>query len=326
MYPFDIVNHIRQGKSLRDRFGSYVLPGQSLNTGRILAKAAPDFALEDWMVSDERFKHPPVARYIDFLVRLNELVFYKVFKEFAGDNPDAGHEHGDDKVRMGIVNSLFPLSAYLYYLDSFGVDGDILECGCFKGCSTSILSWVAHNLGRKLYAADSFEGLPEPGEKDTNYYTKGNFKGRLDEVQMSVARCGAPWAVEYVVGWYENSLKGWNRPLMCLWIDVDLYSSTMSVIENTFYSLRPGGVLFVDGLAEVRDYSNEETLKRGADESQAMLEYFGKNQITHRAKYCGVDNLGLVVPHTLPGDSILFSPSHFNYLLTIIRSKILGWK
>jgi len=324
MYPFDIINSIQQDENLRTMFGPRINYNNYVNVAREVSHEA-DFRLEDWMIATGRFSYPSVARYLDYLVRLNETVYYKLLKEMSRYNDEGSHVHGDDRNTLGVMNGLFPLAGYLYYLDSFHIKGDILECGCFKGCSTSVLSWAANALGRRLYAADSFEGLPEPEEGDTRYYSKGNFKGRLDEVQSAVARCGAPWAVEYVVGWYKESLKGWAKPLMCIWIDVDLYSSTLSVLENSFFALQPGGVLFVDGLAAERDYSTDGGLKVGADESRAMLEYFSKHKVSHLAKYSGVDNLGLVIPHTQSGDVIRFSPAHFNYLLGLVRTKILGW-
>lgn len=46
------------------------------------------------------------------------------------------------------------------------VQGDVVECGCWKGGSTVNLSLVCAITGRKLKVYDSFEGLPPPVEGD----------------------------------------------------------------------------------------------------------------------------------------------------------------
>src|SRR5262249_21421141 len=46
------------------------------------------------------------------------------------------------------------------------VQGDVVECGCFKGAMTVNLSIVCQLTGRRLKVYDSFEGLPPPRKRD----------------------------------------------------------------------------------------------------------------------------------------------------------------
>lgn len=82
---------------------------------------------------------------------------------------------------------MLAIAHHMHVLDSHRVPGDMLEFGCFKGFSTSMLSAVQHDLGRRLHVFDSFAGLP-PSEGE--YYRSGDFAGGLDEVRRNVAEFG----------------------------------------------------------------------------------------------------------------------------------------
>src|SRR5437867_12051249 len=64
------------------------------------------------------------------------------------------------------------------------VEGDIVECGTWKGGSAANLSLVCRITGRRLRIYDSFEGLPEslPGDRQGGYL-KGEYRGTLEEVR-----------------------------------------------------------------------------------------------------------------------------------------------
>lgn len=61
-----------------------------------------------------------------------------------------------------------------YVLNSYNCMGNILECGYFKGFSSTCLSIICDYFDKELYVADSFQGLPE---NDDPYYKTGDFKG-----------------------------------------------------------------------------------------------------------------------------------------------------
>jgi hypothetical protein len=142
--------------------------------------------------------------------------------------------------------SILPVVAYLYHLDSWGVGGDVIECGCFKGMSAAYLSWACKFLGRKLYAADSFQGLPPEITDAERYYSAGDYAGSLDEVKRTVATFGCIDVVEFVPGFFNQSLPFLNARLAMIWADVDLESSMNSVLSTLYPKLEREGILMSD--------------------------------------------------------------------------------
>jgi O-methyltransferase len=104
------------------------------------------------------------------------------------------------------------------------IQGDIIECGTYKGGSAANLSLVCRIAGRKLKVYDSFEGLPvgDEGDRAAEYYQKGEFAGTLDEVKLNIKRHGAIECCEFVKGWYNDTLPKLNTPVLLAWLDVDL--------------------------------------------------------------------------------------------------------
>jgi O-methyltransferase len=123
----------------------------------------------------------------------------------------------------------FVIAHHLYTLKSRGVPGDLLEFGCFKGFSTSCLSFACQLLGMRMQVFDSFEGLPP---SDSTYYEAGDFAGSLDEVKRNVGNFGAPEVVTYHKGFFADSLPHVDLgPVACMWMDVDLKVSAHDALQ-----------------------------------------------------------------------------------------------
>ena len=79
-------------------------------------------------------------------------------------------------------------------------EGDVIECGVFKGASSASLSLVCALVKRKLWVCDSSAGLPS-GEADITRqyshlkvygrYTQGEYAGSLAEVRANIERYGS---------------------------------------------------------------------------------------------------------------------------------------
>jgi len=128
--------------------------------------------------------------------------------------------------------------------------GVVVECGTFMGGSTAKLSWAAALTGRKLIVCDSFEGLPDVGMADhvasKRDFRRGEYFGRLDQVQANVARFGRPQLVGYVVGWFDKSLHELNGiPIACAFWDVDLLDSFRACIRLLWKNVQPGSKVFI---------------------------------------------------------------------------------
>jgi O-methyltransferase len=132
------------------------------------------------------------------------------------------------------------------------VEGKIVECGTFKGGSAAKFSIPLKTLGRDLVIFDSFEGLPENEEPHENSFLGhriaqwckgGEFRGALDEVKHSITTYGEPSVVDYIKGYFDDSMPGYEEKIAAVYMDVDLVTSTKSVLKHLFPLLSPGGFI-----------------------------------------------------------------------------------
>ncbi|MEP6573558.1 MAG: TylF/MycF/NovP-related O-methyltransferase [Gemmatimonadota bacterium] len=128
------------------------------------------------------------------------------------------------------------------------VAGDIIECGTWKGGSAANLSLVCRLVGRKLRIYDSFEGLPagEAGDREAQYYQKGDYCGTLEEVRSNLKRYGAIDSCEFVQGWFDATLPKLDRPVLLAFIDVDLEASLHTCVKYIWPWLTERGYIFID--------------------------------------------------------------------------------
>lgn len=131
------------------------------------------------------------------------------------------------------------------------VPGVVVEAGCYKGGSTAKLSIAAKMAARKLYVFDSFQGIPDNAEDHgrnlfggTAAFHKGDYCGTLDEVRANVTRWGEISACEFVPGFFDDSMPGFDRPVVAAFLDVDLASSTRTCLKFLYPLLVPGGSIF----------------------------------------------------------------------------------
>ena len=151
-----------------------------------------------------------------------------VEKHFPATNANAGQGAADFHCKPNSVRELFPIIHQLYVLKSQGIEGDFAEFGCFKGYSSSMLSFASQHLGVTMHIFDSFEGLP-PAEGSG--YEAGQYAGSLDEVRSNVTRFGSVEAVQFHKGFVADTVRDWRPPaLMCLWMDVDLEISARDLM------------------------------------------------------------------------------------------------
>ena len=127
-------------------------------------------------------------------------------------------------------------------------EGDVVECGTWKGGSAANLSLVCKRVGRKLVICDSFEGLPEgdPRDNEAKFYKKGDYSGTLEEVKANLARYGAIECCEFNRGWFSDTLPKLNRPILLAFLDVDLEASLETCVRNIWPLLVPHGYIFTD--------------------------------------------------------------------------------
>jgi hypothetical protein len=117
--------------------------------------------------------------------------------------------------------------------------GTVLEFGVATGRT---LNQFAHWLPNKpVHGFDGFEGLPEDW---TSRMRKGFFaRSNLPRVRKNC---------QLWVGWFDQTLPGFKekvqltRPIALLHVDCDLYSSTVTVLNNLKNNIVPGTVIVFD--------------------------------------------------------------------------------
>jgi hypothetical protein len=195
---------------------------------------------------------PALADYARYLtVTLAHCRF--VEKHFPVENAAAKAGGTDFHCKPNSVRELFPIIHQLYVLRSRGIDGDFAEFGCFKGYSSSMLSFACQQLGISMHIFDSFEGLP-PSEGSG--YEAGQYAGSLDEVRENLTRFGAVDSVQFHKGFFSQTFSHWRpQALMCMWMDVDLEVSSRDLMvvadcldrRGTVFSHECSAEIFQDG-------------------------------------------------------------------------------
>jgi hypothetical protein len=147
-----------------------------------------------------------------------------------------------------------------------GVPGDLIETGVWRGGASIFMRAVlkAHGIfDRRVWVADSFEGMPEPdadkfpleaksynGPIMTNVYNK--FAVGIDEVKDNFEQFGMlDSAVQFLKGWFKDTLPAAPiERLSVMRLDGDYYESTMDALTNLYHKLSPGGYVIIDDYGE----------------------------------------------------------------------------
>jgi hypothetical protein len=136
------------------------------------------------------------------------------------------------------------------------IAGDFVETGVWRGGSSIYARACLDHAGaadRKVWACDSFEGLPKPNvakyAADEGYDLSQNeyLSVPLDKVKENFRRFGMLDGVEFLVGWFRDSLpKSPIGRIAVLRLDGDLYESTMDALSALYDRVAPGGFVIVD--------------------------------------------------------------------------------
>lgn len=134
------------------------------------------------------------------------------------------------------------------------VPGDVVECGVWKGYSLASIAAKLKSLGsrKRLWAFDSFEGLPAPTSPDRladGFHPKA-LKGHFGDTNLEVVkRKLSVVGYEPVVlkpGWFDKTLHEAPAPLSLVFLDCDLYESYRVCLRELWPKLSPGGIMVFD--------------------------------------------------------------------------------
>lgn len=142
------------------------------------------------------------------------------------------------------------------------VPGDFIETGVWKGGTTIFMRGLLRACGitdRRVYVADSFEGVPPPDDaqypddRGLNFHTWPGLAVDLESVKGNFARFGLlDDQVEFVKGWFRDTLPALRgHQWAVVRLDGDLYESTTDALENLYDGLVSGGWLIVDDYGDI---------------------------------------------------------------------------
>jgi hypothetical protein len=151
-------------------------------------------------------------------------------------------------------------------VESAGLPGSLVDCGVYNGGSTALLSAGAPS--RRVWAFDSFEGLPEPGPEDSDAGEEftGDCLGSEQRVREAFERFAHPERLKIVKGWFDQTVEPASREIgdiAILHCDGDWYDSVKVPLEQLYPQVVPGGYVVID------DYGYWAGARRAADEYRA---------------------------------------------------------
>jgi len=195
---------------------------------------------------------------------------------------------------MTSTERMFALWQAARHVAQARIEGDVVECGVWKGGSTMLAALAlrsAGDAGRTLWLFDTFTGMSEPSEADVDLAGRGAAEewksaaqrggwcaAPIEGVRSAVLSTGvAPERLRLVAGKVEETLPA-RAPerIALLRLDTDWYESTRHELVHLWPRLAPGGVLIVD------DYGHWRGARRAVDEYFAEL---GQPQLLTRVDY-----------------------------------------
>ena len=180
---------------------------------------------------------------------------------------------------MTSAEKLFALILATRYVTRHGIEGDVVECGVWRGGSMQAVARTLLDAGdtsRDLHLFDTYEGMPPASEKDVRHdgrpaadllaslpkTSKTWAVASLDDVREGFASVGYPAErVHFVKGLVEETVPE-HAPerISILRLDTDWYESTRHELEHLYPRLVSGGVLILD------DYGWWEGARQAVDE------------------------------------------------------------
>ena len=176
---------------------------------------------------------------------------------------------------------IYSLIEAVKYIETNQIQGDIVECGVWKGGSMMAVAETLQSLksnNRSLYLYDTYEGMSEPTDADKTFsgedakqlLEKDADKEKnmvwaysaLDTVKAGMQSTGYPSEqIHYIKGMVEDTIpKNIPEKIAILRLDTDWYESTKHELIHLFPLLSKNGVLILD------DYGHWAGAKKAVDE------------------------------------------------------------
>lgn len=178
-------------------------------------------------------------------------------KEPISDNRFYGKDWPSNAETMIGYERLSNLQNCIIDVIKNNIEGDFIETGVWRGgaCILAKIIIDEYKSDKKVFVADSFEGLPKPNvekyPKDFGdcHHTFEALKISLEEVKNNFKKYNSlDENVIFLKGWFKNTLPSLdkNQKFSIIRLDGDMYESTMDSFENLYSKLMPGGYVIID--------------------------------------------------------------------------------
>jgi hypothetical protein len=209
----------------------------------------------------------PADMYLDLLKRsLTNTIFQSEpdidDDEFRFTMNCASHYVNSDAVSMITMARFDNIKNCIENIIRDGVPGDLIETGVWRGGASIFMRGtlkVYSVTDRLVWAADSFEGLPEPDPDLFPLEAKvqsgpvmqklyHNLAAGLDEVKRNFAAYGLlDDQVRFLKGWFKDTLPTAQiEALSLMRLDGDFYESTRDSLTALYDRLSVGGYVIID--------------------------------------------------------------------------------
>ena len=148
------------------------------------------------------------------------------------------------------------------------IEGVILEVGVWRGGTGAILGEATRLLNKKVFLADTFQGVVKAGINDTTYIGGEHSDTSLDLVSQLVSSLSLQ-NVQLIQGVFpENTQHYVTEKIAMLHCDVDVYASSKDIVDWCLPRMSVGSILVFDdygfyGCEGVTTFCNE---LRGRDD------------------------------------------------------------
>jgi predicted O-methyltransferase YrrM len=182
--------------------------------------------------------------------------FKRLIRDLRVDS-QLGSEHGRRQLWEEIGRECHQDSMCALLESTLGLEGDVIECGVYRGASLVRLAHTLHEHAphKTLYGLDSFQGFPEEnvdvcdvGPQRSLSGIKGKFRFCADTPER-LERIFQTYGVraELAPGYFVDTLPRFASHRFCfVHLDVDLYASYKECLEALYDRLTPGGVIVFD--------------------------------------------------------------------------------
>ena len=194
---------------------------------------------------------------------------------------------------MTSIERITELYNSLEYIRLNNINGDVVECGVWKGGNIiGVMEYLHHyKIDKKIWLFDTFEGMTDPEENDidlNNNHASNMLHipivlaySPIDEVKENLSRSNFNKEnLIFVIGDVSETLINKNNipeKISLLRLDTDWYKSTKDELNYLYPKLENGGVLIVD------DYGHWKGSKQAVDEY-----FYNKNVLIEKIDYTGI--------------------------------------